>query len=64
MKVKVKCAKPEDIVYTITITATVAEFKELDKQLGKAYPSWRLSEQITNLRWQANKTFTPEEENK
>lgn len=52
---------PNSVVFTLKITATAKEWEELRDQLAQKYPSWRLSEMITNLLAQARKTFYEEQ---
>ena len=49
--------KPQEIVFTLKITASVSEWEELRDQLIQRYPSGHLSHMITDLLAQARKAF-------
>jgi hypothetical protein len=57
MDARLKTENPEEIVFTMTITATAKEWEELRDQLSQKYPSWKLSGMIDNLLSQARKVF-------
>lgn len=40
-----------DIQVSLTLTASLEEWKELQKQLCEKYPSWKVSGAITNILW-------------
>ncbi len=52
--------EPEQIVFTMKITATAKEWEELRDQLAQKWPSSRLSNMITDLLSQARKVFYEE----
>jgi hypothetical protein len=54
MKTSLKCTSPDEILYTITVTATAREFKQLRDDSVIPYA---LSLEISNLLIQANQTF-------
>ena len=59
MDIRLKCEKPEEIVYTMTITMKAKEWEELRDQLCNSWPSWQLSNQINDLLAQAKKVYWP-----
>ena len=59
MDVRLKVEKPEDIVYTMTITMTAKNWEELRDQLKTAWPSSRLGYAINDLLAQARKVYWP-----
>ena len=61
MDARFECTKPEDIEMSMTITMTLHRWMELKKQLVNEYPSWDLSSKITDMVFQANKQFMPED---
>lgn len=64
MDTRLKCEKPEDVVYTMTVTATAGEWQKLRDQLNEAkfgYPAATMTRQIDNLLSQARKIFWPTE---
>lgn len=63
MRCDLTCTEPDDIEYTIKITATVGEWREMrgqftDNQLNMPYS---LQREISSMLSQANRTFKPEE---
>ena len=62
MKTRLKCENPEKIEYTLTITASTKEFEELRDQLVSKWPSFHLSEAVTDLLSQARKIYWHQEE--
>jgi hypothetical protein len=64
MKSRLKCEKPEQIEYTITMTATAEQWEQIRDDLEGARfhgPAGALRSQITNLLAQARKNYWPEE---
>lgn len=61
MQCKLKCEKPEDIVYTMTITMTAKEWEQLRDQLTMKWPSSQLSSWVSDLLGQARKIYWPAE---
>lgn len=62
MECRLKCEKPGDIVYTLTVTMKASEWERLREQLraGKdsyCYPAQGLVGEIDNLLGQARKIF-------
>ena len=55
MEARMMLEKPEGIEATMKITMSIAEWTELRDQLTKFYPSWRLSNMITDLLTQTRK---------
>ena len=55
-------AKPNEIKATLHLTMTIGDWKELREQLVKKWPGSRLSSMITDLVFQAEKTFFEENE--
>lgn len=64
MEARLKCEKPEDIVYTVTLTMTARDWEILRNQLSVQWPSGQLYRAINNLLAQARKVYWPEEETK
>lgn len=62
MQFRLKCEKPEDIVYTMTVTASAKEWEGLRDQLKDAHPSWNLTSAINDLLGQARKIYWPKDE--
>lgn len=64
MQCRLRCEKPEDIVYTMTVTATAKEWEMLRDQLRETkfgYPGATLTNQIDDLLGQARKIYWPAE---
>lgn len=59
MDCRLKCERPEAIVYTMTITASAKEWESLRDQLKEEWPGWELSRQIDDLLSQARKIYWP-----
>ena len=59
MKARLKCEKPEDIEYTVVLTATAKEFEELRDQLIDTWPSSDLVRTLNDLLGQARKIYWP-----
>lgn len=55
---------PEKIMMTLQVTMLLEDWIELRKQLKDQHPSWQLSDQITSMVSQAQKTFWPQDETK
>lgn len=62
MEARYMAEKPEDIEFTMKITATAKEWEELRDQLQQRWPSSRLNNIITDLLSQARKVFYEEKE--
>jgi hypothetical protein len=63
MDCRLKCEKPEDILYTLTITMKAGEWERIRDQMGdKAWqwPMCDLRSQITDLLSQARKIYWPQ----
>lgn len=65
MDCRLKCEKPGDIVYTLTITMKAVEWEKLRDQLSEStlstsYPSYNLRREIDDLLAQARKIYWPE----
>lgn len=52
--------KPNDVVFTLKITAPLSEFRQLQKQLASEWPSWQLTGAINDLISAATNTFREE----
>jgi len=61
MKTHMKATDPNKMEFTLEITMTLKDWRELDDQLSTAYPSWELASRITDMVQQATQHFTPEE---
>lgn len=64
MDVRLKCEKPDEIVYTMTITMQAKDWEKLRDQLASApvstsYPNYDLRWNIADLLAQANKIYWP-----
>jgi hypothetical protein len=57
MKARLKCEKPEEIEYTVTITMSAKEWERLRGQLETAWPASELSYAIDDLLAQARKIY-------
>ncbi len=64
MKAIFMIENPSEIEATMKITMTLKKWEELRQQLGKSYPSWKLSAMITDLLAQANNVYCPTIEDK
>ena len=49
MKAKSEIQNPDDIHVTLTLTASLAEWKVLRKNLPAAWPAWELAQAIDGL---------------
>jgi hypothetical protein len=66
MHCRLKCEKPDDIEFTMTITMKASDWSRLRDQLdsGKmsnGYPAWTLVREINDLLGQARKIYWPRE---
>lgn len=61
MRSQLKIENPDRIEFTLTMTMSLSEWKELQGQLDGNYPSWKLSHQISSMVSQATGTFYPDE---
>jgi hypothetical protein len=64
MECRLKCEKPNEIVYTMTITMRADEWEKLRDQLQEAktsyiYPAQSLVQSINDLLGQARKIYWP-----
>lgn len=64
MDVRLKCEKPGEIVYTMTITMKASDWELLQQQLDQSklqtsYPAWSLRAEIADLLAQARKVYYP-----
>lgn len=64
MNVRLKCEKPEDIVYTMIVTMSAKNWEKLRDQLDtvkefSSYPASDLRRNIDDLLGQARKIFWP-----
>jgi len=67
MDCQLKCEKPGDIVYTLTITMKAVDWEKLRDQLdaskwSASYPSWQLRREIFDLLGQARNIYWPNQE--
>lgn len=60
MDAKLRCDKPGDIEYTVTITMKAKDWKDFRDQLENKWPSSEFAYQIDSLLTQANKIYWPE----
>ena len=61
MKTYMKATNPDRIEFSLTITLELKEWKELQEQLSRDYPSWELSSKITSMIGLAISSFEPED---
>lgn len=64
MDCRLKCEKPGDIVYTLTVTMKADQWEKLRDQLdasslSQSYPAYNLRREITDLLGQARKIYWP-----
>ena len=57
MEARFMIENPQSVVCEMKIKMTVKEWEDLRDQLQKSFPSWRLSNAITDLLAQARKVF-------
>lgn len=67
MECRLKCEKPGEIVYTLTVTMKASEWEKLRDQLdastlSNSYPAWTLRREIDDLLSQARKIYWPRPE--
>lgn len=67
MRSRLKCEKPGEIEFTLTVTMTADEWERLRDQLdasslGDSHPSWQLKRSIDDLLAQARKIYWPNSE--
>ena len=63
MKCSLKATNPEEIEYTLSLTATAKEFEELRLKVDKySYITQSLTKAISDILIQANRTYNPKEE--
>lgn len=62
MKMLYKLANPDALVATMTISMSVSEWKQLDKELSHAWPASKLSEAIGKILREAERTVYNEQE--
>lgn len=60
MKVQFAVADPDDTEATLSITMRLKDWKGLRKQLASQYPSWKLSQAITDVIHHAQQHFYSE----
>lgn len=61
MNIRMKCEKPGDIDYTLTITMKASEWEQFREQLDRRWPSSRFTDAINDLLGQARKIYWPAE---
>ena len=65
MECRLKCEKPGDIVYTLTVTMKASDWErmrdQLDKLSPRPWPVSTLASQIDDLLGQARKIYWPRE---
>jgi len=57
MKIEMQLGEIKQIEATVTITATIEEFREMQSALTQKYPGWKVSRAIATIIEQADKTF-------
>jgi len=67
MDCRLKCEKPGDIVYTLTVTMKASQWERLRDQLdaspqSQSYPAYDLRREINDLLGQARKIYWPKQE--
>ena len=58
MKTQFRIENPDDVQMTLTVTMPARDWKVLRDQLQTTYPSWKLSDAISNMVSAATKTFS------
>lgn len=66
MDCRLKCEKPGDIVYTLTVTMKASEWEKFRDQLDTvrgctSYPTWNFRHEIDDLLGQARKIYWPKQ---
>ena len=61
MDCRLKCEKPDDIVFTMTLTMKAKDWEQLRDQLQNVWPSSDLTHYINDLLSQARKIYWPRE---
>lgn len=59
MRAKFTANRPDEIHFTLSMTMPLIEWRQLQEQLARAWPSSNLSHAITDMVWQATKSFEP-----
>lgn len=54
--------KPEEIQFTLTMTLSLKEWRDIAKQLDDTYESNRFTSEVSSMSIQANKMFWPKKE--
>ena len=62
MRSKFGIQKLDEVEATLTMTMTVSEWREVEKQLSTKWPSWKFGEVILEMITSFDKTFSPYEE--
>jgi hypothetical protein len=60
MRITGKVQNTEDIDLTLSITMTIKEWKDLQKDLPERYPHWKLGGAITDAILKVNTTINEE----
>lgn len=59
MDCRLKCEKPGEIEYTLTVTMKAKEWEDFREQLNQKWPSSEIQHQINDLLSQARKIYWP-----
>lgn len=59
MNIRMKCEKPGEIEYTLTVTMKASEWEQFRDQLKSYWPSSKFGEAVTDMLGQARKVYWP-----
>lgn len=59
MECRLKCEKPGDIEYTLTVTMKAKDWETFREQLNSSWPSWEFARQVNDILAQARKIYWP-----
>jgi hypothetical protein len=62
MTSKIKVKNPDDIEMELTLTMRLKDWKELNLQLQKTWPSWEIGSKIYSMVTHAERHFYPQEQ--
>lgn len=62
MRTHLQATRPEEIEFSLTVTMSLKDWRTVQGQLSKAWPSWELSSAITQMVTEAERRFYPRAE--